>query len=61
MLCYPSAFKFDEGDGHMPKDFQAKCHIFYGSRSVDMKDGLPKWSGHKDHSEIIPEESQTEE
>ena len=45
----------------MPEDFKGKCHIFYGSRSVDMIDGLPKWAGHKDNSELIPETAETEE
>jgi len=60
VLCYPSAFDFGP-DRPMPDGFKAKCHIFYGSRSVDMPDGLTKWSGHKDNSEIIPETAQTEE
>ncbi|CAD6574154.1 MAG: hypothetical protein CYPHOPRED_005296 [Cyphobasidiales sp. Tagirdzhanova-0007] len=60
VLCYPSAFSFGK-DNPVPQDFKAKCHIFYGSRSVDMIDGLPKWSGHRDHSELIPEVAQTEE
>ena len=55
VLCYPSAFSFPLGK--MPEGFKAKCHIFYGSRSVDMLDGLPKWAGHKDHSDQIPEEA----
>jgi hypothetical protein len=45
----------------MPEGFKGKCHIFYGSRSVDMIDGLPKWSGHKDTSKLIPEVAETEE
>lgn len=60
VLCYPSAFNFGP-DRPMPEGFKAKCHIFYGSRTVDMIDGLPKWSGHKDSSEIIPETSETAE
>jgi hypothetical protein len=45
----------------MPDDFKAKCHIFYGSRSIDIVDGLPKWAGHKDHSELLPEVAQTKD
>lgn len=45
----------------MPDDFKGKCHIFYGSRSMDIVDGLPKWSGHKDTSELLPEVAQTTE
>ena len=60
VICYPSGFQFG-GDNPMPEDFKAKCHIFYGSRSVDMPDGLPKWAGHKDGSKLIPEIAQSEE
>jgi hypothetical protein len=60
VICYPSGFQFG-GDNPMPEDFKAKCHIFYGSRSVDMPDGLPKWEGHKDGSKLIPESAQSEE
>jgi hypothetical protein len=45
----------------MPDDFKGKCHIFYGRRSMDIVDGLPKWSGHKDSSELLPEVAQTTE
>lgn len=31
------------------------CHIFYSKRVVDVPDGLPKWMGHKDASEVMPE------
>lgn len=31
------------------------CHIFYSNRAVDVPDGLPKWMGHKDTSEVMPE------
>ncbi|KAK9894694.1 hypothetical protein P389DRAFT_100129 [Cystobasidium minutum MCA 4210] len=58
VLCYPSSFDFGP-DEHMPDDFKAKCHIFYGSRSMDIIDGLPKWSGHKDTSELLPEVAQS--
>ncbi|MCP3873523.1 MAG: hypothetical protein GY699_10270 [Desulfobacteraceae bacterium] len=27
-------------------------NIFYGMRIIDIKDDLPKWSGHKNHSEL---------
>ena len=48
-LAFPSLFHF----GHraqVPDSFKPKCHIFYGSRVVDVGDDLPKWSGHKNHS-----------
>jgi len=39
----------------IPEQWRARCHIFYGSRVVDINDGTPKWSGHKDQSEPIEE------
>ncbi|KZO93443.1 hypothetical protein CALVIDRAFT_248314 [Calocera viscosa TUFC12733] len=39
----------------IPGGWKARCHIFYGSRVVDINDGTPKWKGHKDESERIPE------
>jgi hypothetical protein len=44
-----------KGKVGMPKCFQAGCHIFYAQRAMDVPDGLPKWSRHKDQSELIPE------
>ena len=35
----------------LPKVFEAKCHIFYERRVVDVRDGLVKWRGHKEKSE----------
>ena len=29
------------------------CHMFYGQRVVDIKDGKPKWSGLSDDSNLI--------
>jgi hypothetical protein len=44
--------------GHSGKDFdidlKATGHIFYGSRMMDVVDGLPKWSGFPG-SEQLPE------
>lgn len=31
----------------------ARCHMFYEKRVVDIKDGLPKWSGMQDKSDLI--------
>lgn len=48
-LAFPSLFDF----GHppeVPDSFKPTCHIFYAMRVVDVLDGLPKWSGHKNHS-----------
>jgi len=38
--------------------FEIKCHIFYGSRIVDIKDGKPKWSGLDEKSELLDDNGQ---
>ena len=51
-LAFPSLFGF----GHpskVPASFKPTCHIFYSLRVVDIKDDLPKWSGHKDYSDRL--------
>lgn len=51
-LAFPSLFDF----GHVskiPDRFKPSCHLFYGMRVFDMNDDLPKWSGHKNHSERL--------
>lgn len=53
VLAYPSAFKFP--DGKVPLDFQPTAHIFYSQRVMEVPDGVPKWSGHKGLSELLPE------
>lgn len=35
----------------LPDVFEAKCHIFYERRVVDVRDGLVKWRGHKEKSD----------
>lgn len=30
-----------------------RCHMFYGQRVVDVPDGLPKWDGLNDESNLI--------
>lgn len=30
-----------------------RCHMFYGQRVMDIPDGLPKWSGLNDSSDLI--------
>lgn len=29
------------------------CHIFYEKRMMDIEDGLPKWSGMNDKSDLL--------
>jgi hypothetical protein len=49
-LAFPALFEL----GHeIPKAFRPTCHIFYGSRVIDVHDELPKWSGHKDASTLL--------
>ena len=49
-LAFPSLFDFGFPP-KVPEAFRPTCHIFYGSRVVDVNDELPKWSGHKNKSE----------
>ena len=51
-LAFPSLFDFGR-IANVPASFKPTCHIFYGSRVVDIHDDLPKWSGHKDSSELF--------
>jgi len=48
-LAFPSLFDFG-GLAAVPEAFRPTCHLFYGSRVMDMDDSVPKWSGHKNHS-----------
>lgn len=32
-----------------------RYHMFYPQRVVDINDGLPKWTGIKDESELVDE------
>ena len=48
-LAFPSLFDFG-GASLVPEKFKPTCHIFYSMRVIDMKDGLPKWAGHKNKS-----------
>ena len=49
-LSFPSLFDFGFPP-KVPKAFMPTCHIFYGSKVIDISDDLPKWSGHKNNSE----------
>jgi hypothetical protein len=51
-LAFPTLFDV-ETSGLLPAAFQPNCHIFYGQRVVDLNDGLPKWTGHKDKSSLL--------
>ncbi|TNF88260.1 MAG: GFA family protein [Gammaproteobacteria bacterium] len=50
-LAFPSLFEF--GTPTVPRAFQPSAHIFYSSRVMEVDDGLPKWSGHKERSRLV--------
>jgi hypothetical protein len=51
-LAFPSLFNFGH-PARIPESFKPTCHLFYGSRVIDIQDDLPKWSGHKNHSQLL--------
>lgn len=51
-LAFPTLFDFGTPP-QVPEAFRPTCHIFYGTRVMDIDDGLPKWSGHKDKSTTL--------
>lgn len=51
-LAFPSLFDFGTPP-RVPESFKPTCHIFYGMRVMDIDDGLPKWSGHKNESTLL--------
>ncbi len=51
-LAFPTLFDFGTPP-RVPPVFLPTCHIFYGSRMLDVRDELPKWSGHKDRSTLL--------
>ena len=53
-LAFPTLFDFG-APPQVPVEYRPTCHIFYGMRVMDVVDGLPKWSGHKDRSTLVSE------
>lgn len=51
ILLFPSLIhlKTDEDRAH----FKPRCHMFYGQRVMDIPDGLPKWDGLTQESNLI--------
>ncbi len=48
-------FALEEGQG-LPAGFPKPTHhCWYKNRTVDVKDGLPKWASWPSYSEQIPE------
>jgi len=50
-LAYGTLFNFREQQ--IPESFRHQCHLFYSQRVMDLHDDKPKWSGHKDKSNLI--------
>ena len=48
-LAFPELFEWGDPP-QVPSAFRPSCHIFYGSRVLDVDDALPKWEGHKEQS-----------
>ena len=53
-LAFPTLFDFGN-PARVPDAFRPTCHIFYGMRVVDMPDTLPRWSAHKNKSDLLGE------
>ena len=51
-LAFPVLFDFNT-PSLVPEAFKPTCHIFYSMRVMEIVDGLPKWSGHKDTSTLL--------
>ncbi len=51
-LAFPELFEWGDPP-RVPAAFRPTCHIFYGSRVLDVADRLPKWAGHKDRSQRL--------
>ncbi|KAF2125565.1 hypothetical protein P153DRAFT_300183 [Dothidotthia symphoricarpi CBS 119687] len=51
ILLFPSLIhlKTDEDKAY----FKPRCHMFYGQRVIDIPDGLPKWTGINNDSDLI--------
>ena len=51
ILLFPSLVKFgSKGDRER---FKPRCHMFYDQRVMDIPDGLPKWTGLDNSSDLI--------
>ncbi|KAK5161599.1 hypothetical protein LTR04_004092 [Oleoguttula sp. CCFEE 6159] len=51
ILLFPSLIKFKNRE-EVAK-FKPRLHMFYGQRVMDIPDGLPKWTGLNDESDLI--------
>ncbi|KAI9647498.1 hypothetical protein NHQ30_003883 [Ciborinia camelliae] len=59
ILLFPCSIKFKsqrEKEKFNPTSTNGpryRCHMFYSNRIVDIPDGLPKWTGLNDKSDLI--------
>lgn len=51
ILLFPSLINFKNAEDMAL--FKPRCHMFYGQRVMDIPDGLPKWTGLNDASDLI--------
>nr|OQO28918.1 hypothetical protein B0A51_03938 [Rachicladosporium sp. CCFEE 5018] len=51
ILLFPTLIHFK--NDQEKKNFKPRCHMFYGQRVMDIPDGLPKWSGLNNSSDLI--------
>jgi len=51
ILLFPSLIHLESDEAK--KKFAPKCHMFYGQRVIDIPDGLPKWDGINNESNLI--------
>lgn len=56
VLLFPALVNFKSQEDK--KRFDPSCHIFYGSRVVDISDGKPKWEGINKQSKLLEDGSQ---
>ncbi|KAH8595969.1 Mss4-like protein [Bisporella sp. PMI_857] len=57
VLIFPTLINFKSQEEQ--KRFDSTCHIFYGSRVVDISDGRPKWCGINEKSKLLDDGSQS--
>jgi len=51
ILLFPSLIHLDTEEAK--EKFRPKCHMFYNQRVIDIPDGLPKWDGINNSSNLI--------
>ena len=51
ILLFPSLVKLNTREDKLK--WRPRCHMFYNQRVVDVPDGLPKWTGLNQDSDLI--------